>query len=93
MPFTIITVVQSLAAAALASGTSINVTVDDLWGDQYSHVQPIYLPPDTWTNYSNTICQECWAKPNPGMDWNGTYHQAIWNPGDNQISVEINFNG
>lgn len=69
----------------------VNRTTDDSLGDSATHVLVTYLP----TNgvWNNEKCTTCSIQPDISQTFSGTYTAATHNPGDQPISITIDFTG
>ncbi|KAL7285825.1 hypothetical protein ACG7TL_000934 [Trametes sanguinea] len=87
---------SSLTASALgsivASGTLVNVTIDDTYGDELFGTQFLYAPADVWN--VGQSCAACTAHPNPALVHNGTWHDGTTQAGSDQLTTAtVRFEG
>ncbi|KLO15322.1 hypothetical protein SCHPADRAFT_824858 [Schizopora paradoxa] len=66
-----------------------NVTVDDQAPSNNSVL--VYMPPMVWNEGAG--CDFCSAKPNESFAFDGTWHDAAYNPGDSTAEISISFTG
>ncbi|OSD05809.1 hypothetical protein PYCCODRAFT_1361583, partial [Trametes coccinea BRFM310] len=87
---------SSLTASALGSivtsGTLVNVTIDDTYGDELFGTQFLYAPADVWN--VGQSCAACTAHPNPALVHNGTWHDGTTQAGSDQLTTAtVRFEG
>lgn len=87
-----------LSSPLLTTAALVNVTIDDTLGDLTTGINFTYNPPSAWA-YGPT-CTGCTAHPDPAQAFDGTWHDATYNPvsGSNDVPDQIivasvDFNG
>lgn len=63
-----------------------NITIDDSFGDEITHIIPTYIPPSKWSFSGD-------AKPNASLAYNGTWHDTTSHPTDPDHGVSFSFTG
>ncbi|KAI5115994.1 hypothetical protein M0805_009066 [Coniferiporia weirii] len=82
--------ISLLVYFGLSRGILVNRTVDDELGDSVTGALPTYQ--GSW-NYGPT-CQDCLEHLDPSFVFQGTWHEATWDPGDpSERMVNISFTG
>ncbi|KAF4569597.1 hypothetical protein EYR40_008575 [Pleurotus pulmonarius] len=83
-----------LCLLAVAGPTEVagqrNVTIDDEYGDEVTHVVPAFTPLGGWSLKGGTTAL---AKPDASLANNGTWHDATQHAGDLTKTVNFNFTG
>ncbi|KAF9014185.1 hypothetical protein BDQ17DRAFT_1230622 [Cyathus striatus] len=69
---------------------TVNVTIDDHYGDVLTQQKPIYLPNTSW---SDQTCVGCAIRPDASKAFNGTYIGATYHPELQNVSVTMSFEG
>ncbi|KAJ8695337.1 hypothetical protein PTI98_007942 [Pleurotus ostreatus] len=78
-----------VAAGVVASKARRNVTIDDLYGDDLTHIAPTYLPSGRW-KLGGAVGL---AKLNATLVHNQTWHDAIHKVKDEPTTVNFGFTG
>ncbi|OSX65944.1 hypothetical protein POSPLADRAFT_1031160 [Postia placenta MAD-698-R-SB12] len=76
-------VVLALFGSAVVAGLSLNVTIDDTFGDPVTGTQFVYSPADNWQSSSN--CSECASTFAMAMVYDRTWTLST-HPGNATIS-------
>lgn len=86
MLFTIICVL--ISTVGVTAGWR-NITIDDQFGDERTHIVPTFLPVDDWTIGGTGGS----AIPNRSLAYNGTWHDSTHWIGTPATSVSFGFTG
>ncbi|KAI0358959.1 hypothetical protein OH77DRAFT_1121930 [Trametes cingulata] len=84
-------------APRCAAAASVNVTIDDTFGDESNGNQIVYLPPTMWN--AGQSCSACTAHPDPKLAGNGTWHDSTFygvdttTPSSEVASAAVTFEG
>ncbi|KAF8998267.1 hypothetical protein BDQ17DRAFT_1411126 [Cyathus striatus] len=87
-----VVILLSLLSCTLADSI-VNRTIDDSLGDSDPHTftKPLYNPPSgVW---DDETCQKCAIKPDPSKAFKNTYTAATYNPGLQNVSISMGFEG
>jgi len=68
-----------------------NRTIDDQFGDSVSGVLPSYSPIRFWE--AGASCSNCSVHPDPAFAFNHTWHDSSQFPGEQSVSVSLEFTG
>jgi len=79
--------------SALVFAGSVNITIDDTYGDPVTGAQFTYSPADEWT--AGQTCTSCTARPDPSEAYNGTWHDTSFFPSEETTptNASISFKG
>ena len=78
-----------------ALAISINRTIDDTYGDSVTGLKPQYGPPSSWTESSQCgiLCDILSLDIDVEKIYNGTWHESMYDTGDQTSWVSVKFNG
>ena len=85
-----------LTTSGLSLGAHINVTIGDKYGDSMTGAVPIYNQNSGFGWIQGADCNGCSgaAKPDPSQAFNGTWHDATWEPKDGSPrTIQVSFEG
>jgi hypothetical protein len=74
-----------------AQAEAVNRTIDDQTGDSVTGLKPRYQPFDKWSYGPD--CKTCLIKPDPGMTFNGSWHDTTITDQDPPLNITLKFNG
>ena len=80
-------VVTAVLSASATLAGSVNVTVDDTYGDTNTGGQIAYGPAGSW-NVGQT-CTTCTARPNVAQAFDGSWHDATFYPTDSTAGSNL----
>ena len=78
-----------------ARGTSTNRTIDDYYGDPFTHLTPQYSPSEQW-GQGTADNNHCLIRPSPSQFYDGTWHYTTFHPstpGTVPPTITIQFTG
>ena len=91
LALTPILVIFSHFTLARADPLTVNITIDDHYGDALTGIVPTYNNGPWWQGVNCSLCE---AQPNVSLVMDGTWHDSTWYTGDGEPnSIEMTFNG